>query len=98
MSTVNSGLAGSPASGVGEKQWLSTWLAVRRTVLLTTAGKGSNWADAVARLAVYKELMALGAWQLDGSMQLSGADTPPPPGVKGWVKSGGYFCDSCYIP
>lgn len=47
-------------------------LALRRKYILqTTPGKGSVWRVSTPRIDVYREIMNVGNWRLDGPISIS---------------------------
>jgi chitosanase len=65
---VNTKLGGSPATGVDEKQWISTYMA-RRKAVLTSSGK--VWEEAANRIEIYQWLQTAVVYNLDRTIKLS---------------------------
>lgn len=62
-------LNGTPATGVNETVWLTTFLQHRKDVLTSN---GQVWADATNRVDLYSYLVTAGAFQLDKTIVLQG--------------------------
>jgi chitosanase len=65
---TNTKLGGSPATGIDEKQWLSTFMARRKAVL---EASGKVWAEASNRIEIYQWLQAASVYNLDRTIKLS---------------------------
>lgn len=67
---TNVKLGGSPATGVDEKQWISTYMARRKAVLERS---GKVWAAASNRIEIYRWLQSAVVYKLDRPIKLSNA-------------------------
>ncbi|MEU8972372.1 chitosanase [Streptomyces monashensis] len=72
---TDASLGGSPASGVNEATWLARFNTVRRTHMKhpCTAGRESDWPQAVDRSQALQELADRGEWDLKAPLTV-GAD------------------------
>jgi chitosanase len=65
---------GTPAAGVDETAWFSTFLRIRRAVLAHAHDPETRkaWAEAVGRADVFRALADQGNWDLHGPIVLTG--------------------------
>ena len=65
---TNAKLGGSPATGIDEKQWLSTYMARRKAIL---SSSGQVWDEASNRIEIYQWLQTGIVYNLDRAIKLS---------------------------
>jgi chitosanase len=65
---TNKKLGGSPATGIDEKQWISTYMARRKAVLDSS---GTVWSAASNRIQIYTWLQSAVVYNLDRTIKLS---------------------------
>ena len=76
IAATNAKAGGTPKSGVDEKKWLATFLAVRKADLAHAHDPATRkeWADSVDRVGVYQDLLAAGNLDLHGPIRVNHGD------------------------
>jgi chitosanase len=76
VARANKAAGGSPAQGIDEKKWFSSFLAERRKDLTHAFDPATRaeWAASVDRVGVFEDLIKAGNWQLTGPIKVSHGD------------------------
>ncbi len=74
INLTNKKMGGSPKTGIDEKQWIYTFLQVRKTDLLHPVNKDTQeaWAESADRIDILKNIADSGNWDLHGPIRLGG--------------------------
>lgn len=76
IARTNAKAGGSPKSGVDERKWLATFLAVRKADLSHASDPATRkeWAGSVDRVGVYEDLLRAGNLSLKGPFEVKHGD------------------------